>query len=89
MQVQTLVPHTVTLDERAVEAVFHARLDSLCGGPDVYLNDKTGEVEEWENTGHGSGITRVEDKKPSKLKLAALNLRQLLKDKERNDRKRT
>lgn len=80
MKVSTTMVQSVELDARAVDEVFKAQLDSLCGGKDVYLNDKTGEVEEWDDTGHGSGITDVVDKKPSELKLAALKLRRLLDD---------
>ena len=83
MKVSTTVVQTVELDARACEEVFNTRLDSLCGGKDVYLNPKTGKVEEWDDTGHGSGITDVVDEKPSKLKLAALALRELLKEAQR------
>jgi hypothetical protein len=80
------VRQEVVLDGEAVDAVFRDRLDTLCGGKDVYLNDKTGEVEEWDDTGHGSGITDVVDKNPSDLKLAALKLRSLLDDAQRAER---
>lgn len=85
MKVSTTVRQEVVLDGDAVEEVFKTRLDQYCGGKDVYLNDKTGEVEEWEDTGHGSGITDVVDKKPSELKLAALKLRSLIKQAEREE----
>jgi hypothetical protein len=79
MKVSTTVRQEVVLDGDAVAEVFKRQLDSLCGGADVYLNEKTGKVEEWDDTGHGSGITDVVDDKPSPLKLAALKLRSLLK----------
>jgi hypothetical protein len=81
----TTVRQEVVLNDDAVEEVFNNVLDSYCGGTHVYLNDKSGEVEEWEDTGHGSGITDVVDKKPSALKLAALKLRSLLKQAEREE----
>jgi hypothetical protein len=85
MKVSTTVRQEVVLDGEAVETVFRERLDSLCGGKDVYLNTETGQVEEWEDTGHGSGMTDVVDKKPSTLKLAALKLREELKKAEREE----
>lgn len=83
MKVSTTVRQEVVLDGEAVAEVFKRELDHLCGGAEVYLNEKTGEVEEWDDTGHGSGITDVVDKKPSKLKLAALKLRSLLEEEKR------
>lgn len=85
MKVSTTVRQEVVLDGDAVETVFKNRLDAYCGGEDVYLNDETGQVEEWEDTGHGSGLTNVVDKKPSELKLAALKLRSLIKQAEREE----
>jgi hypothetical protein len=78
MRVHTTVTQAVDLDKAAVEEVFRGRLYELCGSDGAYLNEKTGEVEEWYDTGHGSGITDVVDKAPSELKLAALKLRKLL-----------
>jgi hypothetical protein len=83
MKVSTTVRQEVVLDGDAVATVFKKQLDSLCGGEDVYLNEKTGKVEEWDDTGHGSGITDIVDDKPSKLKLAALKLRSLLEEEKR------
>jgi hypothetical protein len=79
----TTVRQEVFLDADAVETVFKAQLDALCGGKDVYLNEKTGFIEEWEDTGHGSGLTSVVDKKPTALLLAALKLRSLLAEEKR------
>ena len=77
MKVHTTVVQEVTLDGNAVREVFTKQLNSLCGGEDVYLNDK-GELEEWEDTGHGSGMTHVVSKKPTKIQIAAIELRGLL-----------
>jgi hypothetical protein len=63
----------VELDGAAVKQCFEKYLEDLCGGEHVYISDK-GVVEEWEDTGHGSGITRkVED--PSPTQIAALKFR--------------
>lgn len=82
MKVSTTVVQSVELDSNAVTEVFKARLDWLCGG-DVYLNEDTGFIEEWTDTGHGSGMTDVVEKNPSEVQLTALKLRSLLKDAER------
>lgn len=71
----------VTLDDAAVQQVFRGELDSLCGGADTYL--EKGVVKEWEDTGHGSGITRTAFAEPSDIMVAALKLRELLDDERR------
>jgi hypothetical protein len=59
MKVHTTVTQEVTLDVHAVEEVFNRRLERLCGGEGVYIDDKTGKLMSWEDTGHGSGITET------------------------------
>ena len=75
MKVSTLVTQSVELDERAVETVFNTRLAELCGGDGVYIND--GWLEEWEDTGHGSGLTHQKGR-ATELQKAAIHLRDLL-----------
>lgn len=69
---------SVELNYDTVKEVFQKHLESLCGGEHVYISDK-GVVEEWEDTGHGSGLTRkVED--PSPTQIAALKFRESLRE---------
>lgn len=77
MKVHTTVVQEVELDGDAVRKVFDAELEKLCGGDDAYINSK-GELERWEDTGHGSGITTIVDKKPSLLTVTANRLRELI-----------
>lgn len=84
----------VELDADVVQEVFTKRLDQLCGGEHVYIDDKTGKVMVWEDTGHGSGLT-AEVKNPSSRQIAALKFRDELtkirhaeQDAEEKDRKK-
>lgn len=78
MKVSTTVRQEVVLDGDAVNDVFKKRLDDLCGGEDIYLNGD-GWLEEWEDTGHGSGITHQRGR-PTPVQKAALKLRDALRD---------
>lgn len=66
----------VELTGDAIKQAFEKHLDDLCGGEGVYIDDK-GRVKEWEDTGHGSGITD-DVKNPSKRQVAALKFRRAL-----------
>jgi len=72
----------VKLDPDAIEEVFRARLDQMCGGEHVYIDDKTGKVMSWEDTGHGSGLTEAVEH-PTARQIAALKFRSTLKEIER------
>lgn len=80
MKVSTTVQQEVVLDSRAVDEVFKKKLDTLCGGEDVYLKD--GWLEEWEDTGHGSGLTHQRGR-ATPLQKAALALRDALNEERR------
>ena len=59
------------LPEESVEEVFRKHLDELCGGE----MDSSGRFFNWEERGHGNTVRCYSDKKPTKLQLAAINLR--------------
>lgn len=65
---------SIELDGHAVDEVFKKRLDSMCGGEHTYIDPETGKVMDWEDTGHGSGLTE-EVKDPSPRMVAALKFR--------------
>ncbi len=69
---------SVDLDAGAVQQAFDKRLNDLCGGEHVYIDDK-GKVKDWEDTGHGSGLT-LDVKDPTKTQIAALKFRQALSE---------
>lgn len=75
--VSQMVP--VDLDSNAVQEVFNRRLEELCGGEHVYIDDDTGKVLEWTDTGHGSGMTD-EVKGASKIQIAALKFREAARE---------
>lgn len=81
MKVHTTTVTEVTLDADAVEKVFKARLDQMCGGEELYLAED-GTAHWWEDTGHGSGITH-DVQNPTAKQIHALRFKQALRDLER------
>lgn len=65
-------------DENKRYIVMH-ELDIMCGGKDTWLDEKTGHIMVWEDTGHGSGLTSILTKKPTELQVSAHNTRRIMK----------
>lgn len=77
MKVTVTHHERIELDGNAIEEVFAAKLEQLCGGEHVYLDEK-GRVMEWDPGYHGSGST-TELGNTTPVQIAALKLRDAMK----------
>jgi len=80
MSTKVVVSHVIELDERAVQECFIKHLTGLAG-EDCYLDEK-GVVWRDDDYGRGSPLSSIV-KKPSKVQVAALKLRDALRDAKR------